>query len=182
MEKRIVALDVGDRRIGIAVSDPLGITAQPIETYTRVGYGPDVKHIAAICAQAGMALMGPNCMGYVNYAGGMALTFEPAHPQPALIRWDRDAPEILEGVNAAAGFDVRERESLHWWTFVSLFHSIGEGRLAQLVTIRSKKLRGEKLTEQEQDYVRRYPEKFRPQESPEEKQQRQRLEALLMGS
>lgn len=51
MNKRIVALDVGDRRIGIAVSDPLGITAQPIETYTRVGYGPDVKHIASICAQ-----------------------------------------------------------------------------------------------------------------------------------
>ena len=46
MNKRIVALDVGDRRIGIAVSDPLGITAQPIETYTRVGYGPDSRHIA----------------------------------------------------------------------------------------------------------------------------------------
>lgn len=38
--------------------------------------------IAAICRATGMALMGPNCMGYVNYAGGMALTFEPAHPQP----------------------------------------------------------------------------------------------------
>lgn len=48
MNKRIVALDVGDRRIGIAVSDPLGYTAQPIETYTRVGYGPDVRHIAQI--------------------------------------------------------------------------------------------------------------------------------------
>ena len=32
MNERIVALDVGDRRIGIAVSDALGITAQPIET------------------------------------------------------------------------------------------------------------------------------------------------------
>lgn len=51
MEQRIVALDVGDRRIGIAVSDPLGITAQPIETYTRVGYGPDVRHIAGIAKQ-----------------------------------------------------------------------------------------------------------------------------------
>lgn len=48
MNKRIVALDVGDRRIGIAVSDPLGITAQPLETYTRIGYGPDVRHIAQI--------------------------------------------------------------------------------------------------------------------------------------
>jgi acyl-CoA synthetase (NDP forming) len=26
--------------------------------------------IAAICNKAGMALLGPNCMGYVNYAGG----------------------------------------------------------------------------------------------------------------
>ena len=51
MNKRIVALDVGDRRIGIAVSDPLGITAQPLETYTRVGFGPDARHIAQIAKQ-----------------------------------------------------------------------------------------------------------------------------------
>lgn len=48
LKERIVALDVGDRRIGIAVSDPLGLTAQPIETYTRVGYGPDTRHIKAV--------------------------------------------------------------------------------------------------------------------------------------
>ncbi|MGI6160837.1 MAG: Holliday junction resolvase RuvX [Christensenellales bacterium] len=34
--KRILALDVGDKRIGIAVSDGLGITAQSVESYTRV--------------------------------------------------------------------------------------------------------------------------------------------------
>ena len=51
MNERIVALDVGDRRIGIAVSDALGITAQPIETYTRVGYGPDVRRICQIAQQ-----------------------------------------------------------------------------------------------------------------------------------
>lgn len=32
---RVLALDVGDRRIGIAVSDAMGWTAQGIETYTR---------------------------------------------------------------------------------------------------------------------------------------------------
>lgn len=37
MKDRILALDVGDKRIGIAVSDPLGITAQGLETYTRIG-------------------------------------------------------------------------------------------------------------------------------------------------
>lgn len=35
--KRVLALDVGDKRIGIAVSDPLGFTAQGLETYTRTG-------------------------------------------------------------------------------------------------------------------------------------------------
>lgn len=35
--RRVLALDVGDKRIGIAVSDPLGLTAQGLETYTRTG-------------------------------------------------------------------------------------------------------------------------------------------------
>ncbi|MDR0840719.1 MAG: Holliday junction resolvase RuvX [Christensenellaceae bacterium] len=35
--QRVLALDVGDKRVGIAVSDPLGITAQGLETYTRMG-------------------------------------------------------------------------------------------------------------------------------------------------
>lgn len=38
--------------------------------------------VAEICRDADMALLGPNCLGYINYAGGIALTFEPAHPAP----------------------------------------------------------------------------------------------------
>ena len=34
---RLICFDVGERRIGIACSDLLGITAQPVETYTRTG-------------------------------------------------------------------------------------------------------------------------------------------------
>ena len=34
-EERILALDVGSRTIGLAVSDPLGITAQGLETIRR---------------------------------------------------------------------------------------------------------------------------------------------------
>lgn len=50
MRLRILGLDVGDRRIGVAVSDLLGMTAQPVETYTRVGYGPDVRHFKELAA------------------------------------------------------------------------------------------------------------------------------------
>ena len=45
MSGRILALDVGDRRIGIAMSDTTQLIATPHSVYTRVGWGPDVKHI-----------------------------------------------------------------------------------------------------------------------------------------
>ena len=34
---RKIGLDVGDKTVGIAVSDPLGITAQGLMTLERVG-------------------------------------------------------------------------------------------------------------------------------------------------
>ncbi len=45
---RILALDVGDRRIGVAISDPLGYTAQPLFTLHRTGPRTDLKSIARI--------------------------------------------------------------------------------------------------------------------------------------
>jgi len=50
---RIVALDVGDVRIGIATCDEMRLIASPHSVYTRVGYGPDVKHIKALCDELG---------------------------------------------------------------------------------------------------------------------------------
>ncbi len=49
MNERIVALDIGDVRIGIAVSDPTRTIASPVEVITRVGWGPDSRAIKAIC-------------------------------------------------------------------------------------------------------------------------------------
>ena len=50
--RRVLALDVGDKRIGVAVSDPLGITAQGLETYTRTGdTEKDAEHIAELAKQ-----------------------------------------------------------------------------------------------------------------------------------
>ena len=53
MQGKLVALDVGDVRIGIAVSDEMRLIATPHSVYKRVGYGPDVKHIKAICDEMG---------------------------------------------------------------------------------------------------------------------------------
>ena len=49
MNERIVALDIGDVRIGVAVSDPTRTVASPVEVITRIGWGPDTRAIRAIC-------------------------------------------------------------------------------------------------------------------------------------
>lgn len=40
-----MGLDVGERRIGIAVSDPLMLTAQGVETYRCTDRGADIAHL-----------------------------------------------------------------------------------------------------------------------------------------
>jgi putative Holliday junction resolvase len=45
---RIAALDVGDARIGVAVSDELGITAQGVGVVKRVGGQRDLDALAGI--------------------------------------------------------------------------------------------------------------------------------------
>lgn len=48
MSGRILALDYGTKRIGVALSDELGWTAQPLETFERKTLEWDVAHIAAL--------------------------------------------------------------------------------------------------------------------------------------
>jgi len=47
-DMRIAALDVGDARIGVAVSDELGITAQGIGVVRRVGGRRDLEALATL--------------------------------------------------------------------------------------------------------------------------------------
>ena len=49
VNERIVALDIGDVRIGVAVTDPTRTIASPVEVITRVGWGPDTRKIREIC-------------------------------------------------------------------------------------------------------------------------------------
>ncbi len=50
---RVIALDVGDVRIGVAISDESRIIAQPLEVYKRVGYGPDCRYVQGLCQKYG---------------------------------------------------------------------------------------------------------------------------------
>jgi putative holliday junction resolvase len=50
-EVRIFALDVGRKRIGLAVSDPLGLTAQGLSVLERRGREADLARLAAIARE-----------------------------------------------------------------------------------------------------------------------------------
>lgn len=45
---RTLAVDIGKRRIGVAVSDPLGLVARPVETVQSVSLNADVARITEI--------------------------------------------------------------------------------------------------------------------------------------
>lgn len=51
---RILGLDVGSKTIGVAVSDPLGWTAQGITTIRRVKKEQDIEEIHKICKEYGV--------------------------------------------------------------------------------------------------------------------------------
>jgi putative Holliday junction resolvase len=57
---RILALDLGKKRIGLAVSDPLGITAQGLPNLERTNKRADLVAIEALVKdrQVGLILMG----------------------------------------------------------------------------------------------------------------------------
>ncbi|NLZ39191.1 MAG: Holliday junction resolvase RuvX [Firmicutes bacterium] len=54
---RILGLDVGDRTIGIAVSDELGWTAQGVEVIRRSEWETDVQRIRELCEQYKVSLL-----------------------------------------------------------------------------------------------------------------------------
>jgi len=54
---RILALDVGDRRIGIACSDPTGMLATPIGVYRRVAEDADLDHLVSVAREQEAAMV-----------------------------------------------------------------------------------------------------------------------------
>jgi putative holliday junction resolvase len=48
VEPRLLGLDFGDRRIGVAVSDELGLTAQPVLTLVRRNTKQDLKSLGRL--------------------------------------------------------------------------------------------------------------------------------------
>ncbi|MBU5306546.1 Holliday junction resolvase RuvX [Clostridioides mangenotii] len=51
LDGRIMGLDIGDKTIGVAVSDLMGLTAQGIKTINRVGKNKDIEELKKIISE-----------------------------------------------------------------------------------------------------------------------------------
>ncbi|MGA2508634.1 MAG: Holliday junction resolvase RuvX [Candidatus Acidiferrales bacterium] len=67
--RRILAVDYGRKRIGLALSDELGITAQPLETLVRTNRQSDLRRLREICR---MHSVGHIIVGYPLHMTGEA--------------------------------------------------------------------------------------------------------------
>jgi putative Holliday junction resolvase len=104
---RVLALDVGERRVGIAISDPSGALARPLQGLVRSSREADFGAIAAIVTEYDIGLVvvglpfsldgteGPQARRITGYADGLADYL----PTPVVL-WDErfttaEAEEIL---------------------------------------------------------------------------------------
>lgn len=75
-------------------------------------------------------------------------------PSVKVYDWEQDEAIIFSAINKVAGYEVRAKEYLHWWTFLGYFYEIGEGVFSTVLNIRQKKSKGKKLEKWEQEFYR----------------------------
>lgn len=112
---RILGLDPGERRIGIAISDPTGMLAHPLQTLVRGSREEDFAAIAALVAEHDVELVvvgwplsldgteGPQARRVARYTDALAACL----PVP-VVSWDERfttaaADEILRQIRGRKG-------------------------------------------------------------------------------
>lgn len=88
---RVLALDFGKRRIGLAISDPLGVTAQGLETLERTTVRRDLARLAELARDKGVALI---------------LMGDPLHMSGRSSRQSERAREFAERLGRQTGLPV----------------------------------------------------------------------------
>ena len=79
---------------------------------------------------------------------------ESSESKKPLYSWEQDFNIIIAPINKTLGYDVRGKDYLHWWTFLSAFMEIGECTFSTYVGIRDKLNRGKKLEKHEERIYR----------------------------
>lgn len=117
---RILGLDIGDKTIGVAVSDEMGWTAQGLKTLIRKGFNEEISSIKEIIEEYGVKeiLVGlpKNMNGSIGPQGKKVITFverlKTALSLPVLL-WDERLSTVrAEKVLLEADMSRKKRKGL----------------------------------------------------------------------
>ena len=90
----VIAFDIGDKRIGVAATDPLGMMALPLETYFRKNTAEDVKYLVSLaksrCADVIV------CGLPLNFDGSESEQTKKTRRFIDLLRAETDIPVVTE--------------------------------------------------------------------------------------
>ena len=95
MKKRAIAFDIGDKRIGVAISDPFNEYAMPCETYFRTHrFYTDVEAVATIAKARGVGVI--VCGMPVNFDGTDSVQTQKTQEFIEALKTKTDIPIVLE--------------------------------------------------------------------------------------
>lgn len=95
MTKRAIAFDIGDKRIGVAVSDPFNEYAMPCETYFRTkSFWADVEAVAKIALDKGAGVI--VCGMPVNFDGTESVQTVKTRDFIEALKTKTELPIVLE--------------------------------------------------------------------------------------
>lgn len=77
-----------------------------------------------------------------------------------LYDWEQDFNIIIAPINKILGYDIRSKEYVHWWTFLSAFMEIGECTFSTYVGIRDKLNKGQRLEKYEERLLKENRDKI----------------------
>lgn len=115
--RRILALDLGKKRIGLAISDPLGITAQGLPNLNRTNKRTDLAELDRLAREreVGLFLMGNpiNMRGAEGRQSGWVREFAAAlesHTGLPVKFWDERLTSVEAGrVLRSSGISIAKR-------------------------------------------------------------------------
>lgn len=91
VQGRVMALDVGKKRIGVALSDPLGYTAQPLLTIWRKSKSEDLRNLLRLIRKHEVA---------------MIVVGNPLHMSGEVSPWAAKVQELAEELRVRSGMPL----------------------------------------------------------------------------
>lgn len=94
--KRFMGIDLGEKNIGVSISDPMGISARPLTILRHVQREQDAEQIAALARQENISVivvgqaLGPNgdATRASRHATKVAEAIRAAFPEGEVVLWD----------------------------------------------------------------------------------------------